>query len=62
MRETRFNDPIHCLNLLPDTHSVFQADRDFRACNLSGSGDAFIAVKIIQLPVSNVDGIFAETN
>jgi hypothetical protein len=56
------NDSIHRLNLLPVTHSVFQADRDFRACNLSGGGDAFIAVKIIQSSVSNVDGIFAETN
>jgi len=47
---------------LPDTHSLFQADRDFRACNLSGGGDAFIAVRVIQLSVSNVDGIFAENN
>jgi hypothetical protein len=62
IRETRFNDSIPHLNLLPHTHSVFQADRGFRVCNLSGGGDAFIAVKIIQLSVSNVDGIFAETN
>jgi hypothetical protein len=58
----RFNGSFHRLNLLSDTHSVFQADRDFRACNLSGGRDAFIVVKIIQLSVSNVDGIFAETN
>jgi hypothetical protein len=41
---------------------VFQAEGDLRACNLPGGGDAFIAVKIIQLSVSNVHGIFAKTN
>jgi len=34
----------------------------FRASNLSGGGDVFIGVKIIQSSVSNVDGIFAEAN
>ena len=53
--DTLFNDSSQCLNLLPDMHSVFQAERDSRACNLSGAGDVFIAVKIVLLLVSNAD-------
>jgi hypothetical protein len=42
---TQFNDSIRRLSLLPVTDSVFQAHRDFRACNSSRGGDASIAVK-----------------